>query len=157
MDESNAGPEVHVHRPEVPIEDAKPVEEKDEDEEEETEDSLEGSEAFLDLDTEGDVSGSTRHHHFLHRHAWVDATLKILSNPVAIVIFVLIVIGYCVYDMFSSPSSSSTRGGQPYTPPVPKQGSILEKKVNTPPRTKKEPRSPKKHTSPLDKDPEMQN
>ena len=116
MDESQRGPEVHVHRPEVPEEDA-----KKETEEEKEEEVLEVDKAFMDLDQEGESSFSNqRGPLFLHRHVWVETTIKIVSNPIFIIFIVLILITWCARDMMNMQN-------QAYIPPVQVAGSIISR------------------------------
>lgn len=125
------GSEIHVHRPEIPVLNKIIEPNKEVEEDESNEMILKGSEAFLDLDTEGEAGDRTQNHRFLRRHFWMDAVIKIFSNPIAIIILILFLLGYCVYDMMASTAGP---GSTSYTPPTPRQEGVLERKVSTPPR-----------------------
>ena len=111
------GLEIYIHRSDIPSTDmvSKPVEDVDEDETNEI--ILKGSEAFLDLDAEGEMGVKKESRQFLHRHFWMDAVIQILINPITIIISILLLLSYCLYDMMTSTSGASTSSS--HSPPTP--------------------------------------
>lgn len=95
------GLEIYVHRSDIMSTNVDSTSEEDES----NEFILRGSETFLDLDAEGEMEFKKEHHQFLRRHFWMDAVIKILSNPIAIIIIILLLLSYCLFDVITSTSS----------------------------------------------------
>merc|ERR1711871_368177 len=98
------GLEIYVHRSAIISTNVDSTSEEEIEEDESNEFILKGSETFLGLDAEGETEIKKEHHQFLRRHFWVDAIIEILSNPIAIIIFILLLLSYCLFDVITSTS-----------------------------------------------------